>query len=93
MEQMEQLWQVCELEESDNTKLSLYERFSVVGVPESWILLQEDETLLCWWPSVNAESKIRSLHYPKIGEKCSYYKCRILMDGGNPVFFTKIKLN
>lgn len=84
---MEQMWIVCELEESTNIRLSIFERFSVVAVPESWAMLREDGTLVCFWPGVDAELKIRSLKKPKKGEKCAYYKCRILMDGGNLYFF------
>lgn len=80
---MEEMLQVVELEESANIKLSYFERYSVTAVPESWIILLQDESSLCFWPSVDPESKIRSLHRPEIGEKCKYYKCRILLDGGN----------
>ncbi len=88
MEQMEQImWQVCELEESTDIRLAIFERFSVVSVPELWILLQEDGTLICFWPNVDTAKKIRSLHVPQDDEDCTYYKCRILLDGGNPNFF------
>lgn len=89
---MDQKWKVCELEESSNILLTLFERFSVVAVPESWISLLENGTQVCFWPSVDAGRKIRSLHRPKDNEKCSYFKCRILLDGGNPFFVNRKKI-
>lgn len=83
---MDQMWQICELEESRSVKLTRYERFSVTPVPESWIVYLKDGTCLCFWPNFNAESKIRSLHLPEKEEKCKYYKCRVLLDGGNAFF-------
>lgn len=97
---MDQKWQVCELEESNNISLSLFERYSVVSVPEGWISVLADGTMVCFWPSVDTQKKIRSLHRPKADEKGVYYKCRILLDGGNlfspkfflPFFFCKLTL-
>lgn len=86
---MNEQWQVCELEESSNVGLTLFERFSVVAVPEGWILILEDGTLVCFWPRVDPLRKIRSLHYPKDDEKGEYYKCRILLDGGNSLLEVK----
>lgn len=77
---MEQLWQVCELEDSC---VSLSEKFSVAAVPEGWILKLVDGSLVCYWPKVNPGQKIRTRYVPKKGDKCSYYKCRLLMSGGN----------
>lgn len=72
-------WQVCELE--DMAEL-ISERFSVASVPETWIFTQKDGSLICYWPKYNAARKIRSLRAPKEGDKCTYYKCRLLMNGG-----------
>lgn len=75
-----EMWKVCELEEERNG----FSEFTVSAVPENWILILKDGTLICCWPKINPGQKIRGLERPQLdGPHWKTYKCRILMDGGN----------